>query len=364
MDGCGAGEAPDANSFGDFNHPATIQHVWEACGGLKVPTLKDLGFLKACRIPEEPGQLVPSLGSQYGRLQELSQGGKDSVTGHWEMAGIVTQERFPTYPKGFPIDLVTSFEEAIGRKVLGNRAASGTEVIAQLGADHVRTGCPILYTSADSVFQLACHEDIVPLDRLYEFSLVARKLLVAPHNIQRVIARPFRGDAQSGFFRTQARKDFPLPPPSNLCDDIGDVFGVGVVPELFAGRGFRQVARTQSNVEHAAMLKVAMESDARFIWANFEDFDMKYGHRNDVSGFGKCLETFDSELRELLTHLKPDDLLILTADHGNDPTTPSTDHSREFVPFVKVANALESRALPDQMGFAHVAEAVTSHLQL
>jgi phosphopentomutase len=280
------------------------------------------------------------------------------------MAGIITADRFPTYPQGFPQELIDRFATAIGCPILGNRAASGTEILADLGPKHMETGWPIVYTSADSVFQIACHEEVVSIPKLYEYCEVARRLLVLPDNVQRVIARPFVGDPQSGFVRTGARKDYPIPPPDNLCDRVGDVFGIGVVPELFAGRGFRPVKRTQSNSEHREMLWSAMDSDARFIWANFEDFDMKFGHRNDVKGFGRCLEEFDETLAEFLPMLAQEDLLILTADHGNDPTTPSTDHSREFVPFVKVAAGGSSRPLPDLLGFGRVGEEVMRHLEL
>ena len=335
LDGCGAGEAPDATMFGDLDHPATIRHVWEQAGPLNAPNLASCGFFAAGQVP---GQISAPIGKSvaYGRLRELSLGGKDSVTGHWEMMGVITMEPFPTYPRGFPTALVEEFQNAIGRKVIGNRPASGTAIIRDLGGEHIKTGFPILYTSADSVFQIACHEDIVPLEQLYDFCRIARKICRPPHNVERVIARPFVGDPDRGFTRTEHRRDFPLSPPHNLVDEIGNVFGIGVVPELFDHRGFRVVDRTQNNAEHARMLSQALDSDARFIFANFEDTDMLYGHRNDVKGFGKALETFDATLATLLSRLGPGDLLILTADHGNDPTTGSTDHSREYVPFCAV----------------------------
>jgi phosphopentomutase len=356
MDGCGAGEAPDAKDFGDFDHPATLRHVWEQNPGISLPTLRDLGLLAACKIDRPLENSLDFL--------ELSEGGKDSVTGHWEMAGIVTQNRFPTYPNGFPQSLVSIFERSIGSKVIGNRPASGTEIISELGEEHLRTGCPILYTSADSVFQLACHEAIVPVERLYHFCMTAREILVTPDNVQRVIARPFVGTAKAGFERTGGRRDFPIPPPPNLCDRVGDVFGIGVVPELFAGRGFRQVRRTTNNAEHGAMLRQALQSDARFIWANFEDFDMMYGHRNDVKGFGSCLEAFDEFIYELLPELTSEDILLLTADHGNDPTTSSTDHSREYVPLVTIGKTVRTESMPDLAGLTQVGKRVAEHLGL
>ncbi|MCU0316686.1 MAG: phosphopentomutase, partial [Fimbriimonadaceae bacterium] len=268
LDGCGAGAAPDHAAYKDGPEAATLKNVWKAVGGFHTPTLAKVGFLAACRIAPN---IDPEPGARYGRLRELSQG-KDSVTGHWEMMGIITDPGFPTYPDGFPLDLVKEFEKRIGLQVLGNRPASGTKILDELGEQHVETRCPILYTSADSVFQIACHEEIYPIEELYGFCEVARELLVAPHNVSRVIARPFVG-SPGKWVRTERRKDYPLAPPRNWTDEIGDIFGIGVVPELFAGRGFRQVNRTQSNREHAEVLFQALETDARFIFANFEDFD-------------------------------------------------------------------------------------------
>ncbi len=361
LDGCGAGEAPDAAEFGDEQHPDTIRHVWEACGGLDAPNLAACGFFAACGVGPEAAP-PPAKGVRYGRLQELSKGGKDSVTGHWEMMGIVTQEPFPTYPEGFPSDLVAEFEKRIGVGVLGNKPASGTKIIEELGTEHVATGKPILYTSADSVFQVACHEEVVPIERLYEICRIGRELCRGKDNVQRVIARPFVGDAANGFTRTERRRDFPLEPPHNLADVIADIYGIGVVPELFGGRGFRELPRTQSNAEHEKALWPALASDARFIFANFEDFDMLYGHRNDVRGFGRCLEELDRTLGELLHRLGPDDLLILTADHGNDPTTPSTDHSREYVPVCLIGPNVRSAAIGDVEGMAAIGATVASYL--
>lgn len=275
--------------------------------------------------------------------------------------GAVVAEPFPTYPQGFPIPLVKAFEDRIGTQTLGNRAASGTQIIQDLGPLHVDTGFPILYTSADSVFQIACHEETVPIEKLYQWCRVAREICVLPNNVQRVIARPFLGSKEEGYTRTERRKDFPLSAPPNLVDRVGDVFGIGVVPELFAGRGFREVRRTQSNAEHSDMLWQALESDARFIFANFEDFDMLFGHRNDAPGFARCLETFDLEVAgPLLARLSPEDLLLFTADHGNDPTDDSTDHSREYVP---LALAGAGRGpFGDLDGFSHCGRMVAGHL--
>ena len=355
MDGCGAGEAPDAALFGDLDHPATIRHVWEQCGPLRTPNLIELGFMDACGILTGASTV-----GRYGRLREMSMG-KDSVTGHWEMMGIHTSDPFPTYPNGFPADLVSHFEAAIGIQVIGNKPASGTAIIEELGSEHVRTGKPILYTSADSVFQIACHESVVPIARLYEMCEIARQLCLAPNNVQRVIARPFEG-SEGGFTRTGRRRDYPLEPPSNLVDLVGEVYGVGVIPELFSHRGFRATPRTQSNAEHAAALWKALESNARFIFANFEDFDMLFGHRNDVPGFAKALEAFDVTLGELRSKLREDDLVILTADHGNDPASPSTDHSREYVPAVLFGAGVQPQAFGDRDGMWCVGATVAAHL--
>ncbi|MBX7133553.1 MAG: phosphopentomutase [Fimbriimonadaceae bacterium] len=363
LDGCGAGEAPDAALFGDTDHPSTLKHVVEANGGLHAPILAACGYLDSAGFEALPN--VGGFSVRYGRLQELSLGGKDSVTGHWEMMGAITKRPFPTYPDGFPISLIKDFERAIETQTLGNRAASGTQIIADLGQQHLDTGFPIVYTSADSVFQIACHEDIVPIEKLYDYCRIARGLCVEPNDVQRVIARPFVGDAKAGFTRTDRRKDFPLTPPPNLCDAVGDVYGIGVVPELFDGRGFRSVRRTQNNAEHWGAMRAALDSDARFIFANFEDFDMRFGHRNDPKGFAGCLEEFDSHLAELIAGLTPgEDLLILTADHGNDPTTPSTDHSREFVPVSVLVGGVPPSALGDTKGMDAVGATVAKWLDI
>jgi phosphopentomutase len=361
MDGCGAGAAPDAPEFGDTLESATVRHVWEAVGGFTAPALRDCGLLHACGVPIPPEGR--ELDVRYGRLRPLSKGGKDSVTGHWEMMGIVMDHAFPTYPNGFPAEVVQAFQSSIGRSVLGNVSASGTQIIADLGAEHMRTGQPIIYTSADSVFQIAAHEEVVPIETLYAWCDSARKI----SDVQRVIARPFVGEP-GAFVRTEKRRDFPLPPPHNLVDEITDVYGIGVVPELFVHRGFRLVPRTQSNPEHERALEEALTSDARLIFANFEDFDMLFGHRNDPAGFARCLATFDEYLSGLLQLLAAEDLLILTADHGNDPTDVSTDHTREFVPacIIKKASDAKSKALNfgDVPGFTAIGATVAAHLEM
>lgn len=355
LDGCGAGAAPDWASFGDIAGADTLGHVAGTAGPLACPNLIACGFLPV-QDGFHGGVGFPGFSVEYGRLRPLG-AGKDSVTGHWEMAGAVLSEPFPTYPDGFPADLVGAFEARIGRRVLGNVAASGTEILSRLGEESVRTGSPILYTSADSVFQLAAHERHIPLAELYAMCETARGMT----SVGRVIARPFAGES-GAFVRTENRKDYPAVPPTNLVDEIGDVYGIGVVPELFGGRGFRPVRRTQSNPEHEAMLLEALDADARWIWANFEDFDMKFGHRNDPGGFARCLEAFDATLGRVLSRLTPDDLLILTADHGNDPTDASTDHTREYVPYVAITPGEGATPLGDRDGLALVGIAVARHL--
>ncbi len=339
LDGCGVGALPDAAEFGGAAEiqSATLPHVADAAGGLRLPALGRLGL----------GNVAPILGvapdldaaGGWGRMAEAS-AGKDSVTGHWELMGIVTETPFPTYPHGFPPVLMAAFEAAIGRGTLGNYASSGTAILAALGPEHMRTGQPIVYTSADSVFQIAAHEGIVPPAELYAMCETAREMLVAPHNVQRVIARPFLGDSPADFTRTERRRDYPLPPPVPnflvaLADAGRTAHAIGVVADLFPRAYFARAERTQSNPAHlAAILDAVQHGREEFVFANCEDFDMLYGHRNDPSGFARALEAFDAALAGILEHLHPDDLLILTADHGNDPTTPSTDHSREYVPLL------------------------------
>ncbi len=336
LDGCGVGAMPDAAAYGSEDaQSATLPHVAEAVGGLNLPTLARLGLGNVAAIQGVP----PEEGAGgWGRLAEAS-AGKDSVTGHWEMMGIVTETPFPTYPNGFPADVIAAFETQIGRAVLGNIAASGTDILNRLGAEHLATGQPIVYTSADSVFQVAAHEAIVSLPTLCEWCAAARAQLTVPNNVQRVIARPFVGTPGS-FTRTEHRRDFPLPPPTpNLLTALQDVgktvHAIGVVADLFPRDLFAQANRTQSNPAHlAAILDAVQTGQNDLIFANCEDFDMLYGHRNDPAGFARCLHAFDAGVGKIVDALRPDDFLLLTADHGNDPTTASTDHSREYVPLL------------------------------
>ena len=364
LDGCGAGVAPDAKDFGDDpNHPGdTLVHVAQAAGGLRIPFLRRLGLGNLLNL--KGGVPVETPEGTFARLREKSRGGKDTVTGHWEMMGIVVDEKFPTYPDGFPPELLEAFSQKIGRKILGNRPASGTVIIEELGEEHLATGSPIVYTSADSVFQIACNEEIIPIEELYTMCLAARELLQGEHAVQRVIARPFEGKDKSSFRRTERRKDFPLSPPRNVLDHLSEagVFtaGIGVIPEVFDGRGFSYAFRTQTNEEHyQATLKLIAEHQKGFFFINFEDFDMLYGHRLDPQGFAQALETFDEYLQEIWNSLGERDLLILTADHGNDPTIPSTDHTREYAPFIMASRRIsQGKDLGDRPSYADVGATV------
>lgn len=364
LDGCGAGVAPDASDFGDDpTHPGdTLVHVAQAVGGLKIPHLRRLGLGNLLEL--EGGGPVEAPEGSFARLREKSRGGKDTVTGHWEMMGIVAEEKFPTYPNGFPQDLLDAFSAKIGRKVLGNRPASGTVIIEELGEEHLATGSPIVYTSADSVFQIACNEEIIPIEELYEMCLAARELLHGEHAVQRVIARPFEGKDKASFRRTERRKDFPLSPPRNVLDHLSEagVFtaGIGVIPEVFDNRGFSYAFRTQTNEEHyEATLKLLTEHEKGFFFINFEDFDMLYGHRLDPKGFAAALETFDGYLSKIWEAMTERDLLLITADHGNDPTIPSTDHTREYAPLLMATKSRsEGKNLGDRPSYADVGATV------
>lgn len=360
LDGCGAGELPDALDYGvgDLGS-STLTNTARAVGGLTLPTLESLGFGNIC--PMDGVKPSPNAPSWRGRLSEKSKG-KDTVTGHWEMMGVVTDPAFPTYPKGFPADLLAEFERRIGKKTIGNYPASGTEILKSLGEEHAKTGFPIVYTSADSVFQVAAHEDpsIFGLKRLYEACAIARELFAAPPNqVGRVIARSFVGESPETFRRTENRRDWPLLPPHATTLDALSKAGVpthfiGKTCELFPALPTETRTLTTSNPAHCAALTDAVKTfESGFVFANLEDFDMLYGHRNDPVGFARLLEEFDAWLgSELLPHLRPGDRVGITADHGNDPTTPSTDHSREYAPLFLIGPEIrEPQELGDVPGF-------------
>jgi phosphopentomutase len=347
LDAVGVGELPDAADFGDEGS-STLAHVGEAVGGLDLPNMQQLGLgnvmpLKGCAPLAGPPSVV-------GRLTERSLG-KDTTTGHWELAGVITPVAMPTYPDGFPPEVIEAFVAATGRGVLGNIPASGTEIIQQLGDEQVATGKWIVYTSADSVFQVAAHERVIPLEELYDACRKARELLQPPHNVGRVIARPFDG-VSGAYARTPNRHDFSLEPdrPNHLTRirEAGSrVHGVGKIGDIFAGCDIDTSSPTRSNAEGIfETVRLLRELDDGLIFTNLVETDQMFGHRNDPDGFHGCLQEFDRELPAILAALRPDDLLILTSDHGCDPTTASTDHSREHA--LLVAHA-PSRVPPAEM---------------
>jgi phosphopentomutase len=343
LDAVGAGALPDADAYGDEGSD-TLGNVARAVGGLDLPSMEALGLgnvepLEGC--PPQPG--APAVA---GRLLERSKG-KDTTTGHWELMGVVTAQAFPTYPHGFPHDVIDPFMHRTGRGVLGNRPASGTEIIQELGEEHERTGKWIVYTSADSVFQLAAHEGTVALDELYDACRAAREILTGKHAVGRVIARPFVGDP-GNYTRTPNRHDFSLEPrrPNylTLLREAGlRVYGVGKIGDIFAGCDIDESFQTKSNIEGIQQTeRLLRELDDGLVFVNLVETDMLWGHRNDPVNFHRCLQDFDRRLPDLLDALRPGDLLILTSDHGCDPTTPSTDHSREhamFLAYVEGRNA-------------------------
>jgi phosphopentomutase len=333
LDGVGVGALPDAADYGDAG-ANTLLHVAERCGGLHLPVLGSLGLGNVLPLPGVPAVAHPR--ASFGRMLERS-AGKDSTTGHWELAGVIQTEPLPTYPQGFPAEMIDAFSRRTGLEPLGNIGVSGTDVLRLLGEEHLRSGRPIVYTSVDSVFQIAAHEQVIPLEELYRLCRVAREVL-NPWRIGRVIARPFLGNCAADFHRTANRHDFSLPPVGiTLLDHLVaagvPVVGIGKIHDLFAGRGLTGYHHSKDN--HAGLLatiEVLRHMDAGLVFTNLVDFDMLYGHRLDAAGFGRALEMFDAQLQSLLEVLRPGDLLLLTADHGCDPTTPGTDHSREAVP--------------------------------
>ncbi|MBE3591773.1 MAG: phosphopentomutase [Thermoanaerobacter sp.] len=334
LDSVGVGELPDAYKFGDEGSN-TLGHVTEKTG-IGLPNMGKLGLgniIPLKSVPKNPNAI-----GGYGKMAEKS-AGKDTTTGHWEIAGLFIEKPFPIYPHGFPEEIIKEFEKRIGRKVLGNKPASGTEIIKELGEEHVKTGYPIVYTSADSVFQVAAHEDIIPVEELYRICEIAREILKGDHALGRVIARPFTG-TPGNFVRTGNRRDFSLKPfePTilDMLKEAGyEVFAIGKIEDIFAGQGITEKNHTTNNDEGiTATIKAMDEIKNGLIFTNLVDFDMLYGHRNDVEGYAKALTHFDNRLPEIMGKLTKEDLLIITADHGCDPTTPSTDHSREYVPLL------------------------------
>jgi phosphopentomutase len=366
LDGVGIGALPDAAHYGDSG-ANTLLHVAQRCGGLALPILGSLGLGNILSLPGVPA--VPQPRASFGSMLERS-AGKDSTTGHWELAGVIQDEPLPTFPQGFPSELIEAFSRQTGLEPLGNVAASGTEILRVLGEEHLRSGRPIVYTSADSVFQIAAHEAVISPEQLYDICRTARQLL-DPWRIGRVIARPFVGSSAEDFRRTANRHDFSLSPVGTTILDLLlaadlEVFGIGKIHDLFAGRGLSRYLYTKNNNEGMAATAEALHTvDTGLIFTNLVDFDMRYGHRLDALGFGRELEVFDGQLGSLLEQLRPGDLLMLTADHGCDPTTPGTDHTREAVPLLAWKPGLERGTdLGVRQTFADVASTIADYFSI
>ena len=356
LDSVGIGEMPDASNYGDEG-----SHTVFAASHSKdffMPNMKKLGFfqLDGMKVDKQHTWVNTKEAMQGAicRLSEKSKG-KDTTTGHWEIAGMISEEPMPTFPDGFPRDLIERFEERTGRKILCNKPYSGTEVIKDFGKEHMETGALIVYTSADSVFQIAAHESIVPIETLYQYCEIARELCQGPYGVGRIIARPFEGEWP--FQRTARRHDYSLQPPKDTMLDIlkakgKDVLAVGKINDIFAGKGITQMVRTEDN----------RDGIEKTLSTNLVDFDMKYGHRNDIEGYANALSYFDKRLPEILGKLQEDDLLMITADHGCDPSTPSTDHSREYIPLVMAGKGIKPVNLGTRDGFGDIAATILESL--
>ncbi len=363
-DSLGIGEMPDAAEYGDAGSD-TLGHIL-ASREVKIPNLQKLGLGNIRNLPLSPDD--NPIGC-YGRAA-LASRGKDTTTGHWEMAGIITETPFPTYPNGFPDDVMSAFETAIGRKTLGNIAASGTEIIAELGQEHIKTGYPIVYTSADSVFQIAAHEEIISISELYKMCEIAREILRGKHEVGRVIARPFIGTV-GNFTRTERRHDYAIsPPPNTLLDELYqaklDTVCIGKISSIYCDRGVTKEVKAKNNMSLMDRTIDALKEDSQgIIFTNLVDFDMLFGHRNDVVGYAKALEDFDNRLTEVFEAMQPDDLLIISADHGCDPTDISTDHTREYVPVIAYGkNARKGVSLGLRNSLADIGQTIAENFNL
>ncbi len=364
LDSVGIGELPDAYKFGDEGSN-TLVNTAKAVEGLNVPNLESFGLGKIGDIPGVSKEVDAK--AFYGKMIEAS-AAKDTTSGHWEIMGVITEKPFPTYPKGFPDDVIKAFTTAIGRPILGNKTASGTEIIKELGEEHIKTGFPIVYTSADSVFQIAACEDVIPIESLYEMCNCARDILKGKHNVGRVIARPFI--VENGIYtRTERRRDFSLPPPEETVLDKAvkkgyEVVGVGKIGDIFAHRGLTREIHATNNRDGVLKTIESIRRDFKgIIFTNLIDFDMRYGHRNNPEGYAEALESFDKSLPEIVDALKAGDVIIITADHGCDPTTLSTDHSREYVPLLVFGKKLNKpRSLDIRNSFADVGATVSEAL--
>lgn len=362
-DSLGVGELPDAKEWGDEGSD-TLGHVLDR-EHPSLPNLERLGLLHT--LATSRSTVTPV--SAWGRMAEIS-AGKDTTTGHWEMMGLVVHEPFRTYPDGFPAELIREFESRIGRKTLGNKAASGTVILDELGEQHMRTGNPIVYTSADSVFQVAAHEDVIPIEEQWRICEIARELMRGEHNIGRIIARPFVGPGTGRFTRTARRKDFSVAPTGETVVERAHKAGrkvaaVGKIADIFDRVGIDREIRSESNSD--GMLKtieLARQSDASLIFTNLVDFDSKYGHRNDAHGYAKALEKLDGEIPALLEAMRPEDLLFISADHGCDPTDVSTDHTREYVPLIVAGRSVRPGPLGTRTSFGDLGVTVAEYLSI
>lgn len=338
LDSGGVGALPDAEIYGDAPGANTLGNVAQRLGGLHLPHFEKLGL--GCLTAIRGVSPAPEPAARVARLKERSKG-KDTITGHWEMAGIITDVPFPTYPNGFPTEIVEEFTRITGKAPLGNKTASGTEIIEELGPEHIATGRPILYTSADSVFQIAVHEEIVPLETLYEWCERAREMLKGPHAVNRVIARPFLGEA-GAFSRTANRRDYAIEPPESILDQLAGrgvpIHSVGKICDIYCGHGIQSSVRVADNREGMGKTFDLLDGvDQGFIFVNLNDFDSKYGHRRNARGYGDALQELDALIPQLESRLREGDEVIFTADHGCDPTAPGSDHTREYVPFVHLS---------------------------
>ena len=362
-DSLGVGELPDAADFGDAGSN-TLGHILDVARP-RLPNLERLGLLHT--LPTPRASTTPA--AAFGRMAERS-AGKDTTTGHWEMMGLIVEDPFRTYPSGFPHELIAEYERRIGRRTLGNKPASGTVILDELGEEHMRTGSPIVYTSGDSVFQVAAHEEVIPPPELWRICAIARELMRGEHNVGRIIARPFVGPRRGEFKRTANRKDFSVRPTGETALERASkngrkVAGIGKIADIFDRVGIDEEIRSQSNSDGMARtLRLVAESDFDLIFTNLVDFDSKYGHRNDPAGYARALEQFDAELPPLLSVLQPRDLLFLTADHGCDPTDISTDHTREYVPLVIAGPQVQPGPLGTRETFADLGATVLQHLGL
>lgn len=359
LDSAGVGALPDADKYGDSG-ANTLGHIYKQVANFTLPHLEKLGLKNILDHTD-----FPSAGA-WGKAAEMSKG-KDTTVGHWELSGLVVEKEFPTYPNGFPAELIERFESAIGRKTLGNIVSSGTTILEQFGHIHEKTTFPIVYTSADSVFQIAAHEDVIAVDVLYEFCHIARELLTDKHAVGRVIARPFKGSA-GNFYRTENRRDFSLPPfKATMLDFISGAgltcTGVGKIGDIFAHKGLTQSFPTKNNRQGIEKTIELMKTQSNgLVFTNLVDFDMKYGHRRDINGYAKALKEFDDLLPFVLKQMTTDDLLIITADHGCDPTFIGTDHTREFIPILMVGNSVIPKSLGIRKSFADIAATITEYL--